>query len=139
MDRLLDVTGRQTPVGIPPNAIPLMKHDLRRLKSIHQEYKLLPVNWRGVKEGLTLLVGRLIHQAIKVHMLMHDDKASSSATRQQIDADCLLAKKKVNAFIWRDDHFAYIVAFTEEVSKNILQKAQARLGFTEDSTITESV
>jgi hypothetical protein len=58
----------------------------------------------------------------------------------QIDVDCLLAKKKADAFIWHDDHFAYGVAFTEEVSKKIHQKAQVRLGLTEDSAITaESV
>jgi hypothetical protein len=93
MDQVFDITGSDVPVGIPPNAFPFLKHDTRRLKSIHKEGKLLPVNWKGVKEGLTLLVGRLIHQAIKVHMVLGDAEASCSGTRQQIDIDLFLAKK----------------------------------------------
>jgi hypothetical protein len=92
-----------------------------------------------VKEGLSLLVGSLIHQAIKVHMV-HDHKAHCS-TRQQIDVEWLLAKKKADApFIWHNNHFAYVFAFTEEVCKKIHQKAQARLGIIgDDSILTESV
>jgi hypothetical protein len=91
------------------------------------------VNWKGVKEGLSLSVGRLIHQAIKVHMV-HDNKACCS-TRQQIDVNWLLAKKKVDAFIWHNNHFAYVVAFTEDIWKKIHQKAQARLGIIGDNSI----
>jgi hypothetical protein len=140
MDQLFDLTGSQTPVGrIPPNTIPFLKHDIRRLKLIHQECKLLHVNWSVVKEGLTLLVRWLIHQIIKVHMV-HDDKASCSCcTKQQIDFDLLLAKKKADAFIWHNNHSTYIVAFTEDVSKKIHQKAQARLGVLNNSTIIDSV
>jgi hypothetical protein len=39
------------------------------MKLMHKEGKLLHVNWQGVKDGLSLLFGRLIHQAIKVHMV----------------------------------------------------------------------
>jgi hypothetical protein len=115
MGQVFDITGSNPTVGIPPDALPFLKHDICRLKLIHEEGKFLPMNWKGEKEGLTLLVGRLIHQAInKVHMV-HDNKATCSRTRQQIDADWLLAKKKANEFIWHDDHFAYVVAFAEDV------------------------
>jgi hypothetical protein len=128
MDRLFDITGSEAPVGIPPNAVLFLKHGIRSMKLIHEEGRLLHVNWKGVKEGLTLSVHRLIHQAIKVHMV-HDDKASCSASRQQIEVDWPLAKKNVDEFIWHDDHFAYVVAFTQDVCRKMHQKkAQARLG-----------
>jgi hypothetical protein len=66
--------------------------------------------------------------------MVHDDKASSCCTKQQIDVDLLLAKKKADAFIWHDDDFTYVVAFTEDVSKEIHQKARAKLWFLNDST-----
>jgi hypothetical protein len=41
-----------------------------------------------------------------------------------IDVDWLLAKKKkADVFIWHDNHFAYVVAFKEDVCKKIHQKA----------------
>jgi hypothetical protein len=88
----------------PPNAVLFLKHDIWCLKLIHEEGTLLRVNWKGVKEGLSLLVGRLIHQAIKVHMV-HDNKAHCS-TRQQIDINWLLAKKKVDSFIYYSPLFS---------------------------------
>jgi hypothetical protein len=51
----------------------------------------------------------------------------------------LLAKKNADAFIWHNNHFAYVIAFTEDVCNKIHQKAQARLGIMEDSILTESV
>jgi hypothetical protein len=68
--------------------------------------------------------------------MVHDNKAGCSATRQQIEVDWLLAKKNADAFIRHDDHFAYVVAFTEDVCRKIHQKAQARLGIMEDSIST---
>jgi hypothetical protein len=139
MDQFFDITGCPAPVGIPPpNAIPFLKHDIGHFKSIDKEGKLLCVNWKGVNEGSPL--GRLIHQAIKVHMV-HGDEARCS-TRQQIDVDWLLAKKKAAEFIWHGDHSAYyhVVAFTEDTCKKIHQKAQARWGSIGDNSIlTESV
>ena len=139
MDQFFDITGCPAPVGIPsPNAIPFLKHDIGRFKSIDKEGKLLWVNWKGVNEGSPL--GRLLHQAIKVHMV-HGDEARCS-TRQQIDVDWLLAKKKAAEFIWHGDHSAYyhVVAFTEDTCKKIHQKAQARWGSIGDNSIlTESV
>jgi hypothetical protein len=71
--------------------------------------------------------------------MVHDDKASCS-NRQQIDVDQLLAKKKADAFIWHDDHFAYVVTFTEDVCIKIHRTAQARLGICgERPILTESV
>jgi ABC-type lipopolysaccharide export system ATPase subunit len=106
---------------------------------IQEEGKLLYVNRQGAEEGLSLSVGRFVHQAIKKVHMVHDDKASCT-TRQQIDVDWLLAKKNADAFIWHDNPFAYVVAFTEQdVCKKIRQKAQARLGIMVDSNLREYV
>jgi hypothetical protein len=78
MDRLLDVTGRQAPVGIPPNAIQFMKHDLRRLKLIHQQDKLLPVYWMLIRENVRRTIQRLVEASYaRQDMNMH---ASASPT-----------------------------------------------------------